>query len=104
MFPAESVYRDGRQERAQILAHIRKESLDIYNRIHSISEDAQFVNEVNRAYPDLPLVRKGHVQRKSHRSDGIIQRIYDVGPGIRIQRCCHMYTSYMILCLRAHFA
>ncbi|KAG6335831.1 hypothetical protein ID866_3267 [Astraeus odoratus] len=41
---------------ATALAEIRKESLDIYNRIHSIDEDAGFVREVHRYYRDLPLV------------------------------------------------
>ena len=39
------------------LSYIRKESLDIYNRLHSIAEDATFVQEVHEAYPDAPLLR-----------------------------------------------
>ncbi len=39
-------------------AHIRRESLDIYNRLHSIQADIAFVNEVRAAYPSLPLIRK----------------------------------------------
>ncbi|KAG0708686.1 tRNA A64-2'-O-ribosylphosphate transferase [Suillus ampliporus] len=35
---------------------LRKESQDIYNRIHSIAEDAAFVDQVRRSYPSLPLI------------------------------------------------
>lgn len=42
----------------QALAHIRKESLDLYNRVHSIAEDCEFVKAVRIAYQDLPLVRE----------------------------------------------
>ncbi|KAJ3552576.1 hypothetical protein NM688_g4083 [Phlebia brevispora] len=42
--------------RAQALAHIRRESLDLYNRLHSIAEDVQFVTSVAEAYPDLPIL------------------------------------------------
>lgn len=38
-------------------AYIRRESLDIYNRLHSIEADIAFVNEVRRAYPTFPLIR-----------------------------------------------
>ena len=44
--------------RAQALAHIRRESLDLYNRLHSIAEDVEFVNTVVNAYPDLPVLRE----------------------------------------------
>ncbi|KAI0001052.1 initiator tRNA phosphoribosyl transferase-domain-containing protein [Russula vinacea] len=37
-------------------AHIRRESLDIYNRLHSIQADIAFVNEVRAAYPSFPLI------------------------------------------------
>jgi tRNA A64-2'-O-ribosylphosphate transferase len=40
-----------------VLEHVRKESLDIYNRLHSIAEDAKFVQEVRDAYPELPVLR-----------------------------------------------
>lgn len=43
---------------SQALAHIRKESLDLYNRVHSIAEDCEFVKAVRIAYQDLPLVRE----------------------------------------------
>lgn len=42
----------------QALAHIRKESLDLYNRVRSITEDCEFVKAVRIAYQDLPLVRE----------------------------------------------
>ncbi|KAH6909259.1 initiator tRNA phosphoribosyl transferase [Coprinopsis sp. MPI-PUGE-AT-0042] len=38
------------------LAAIRKESLDVYNRLHSIEEDVQFVHQVRVAYPKLPIL------------------------------------------------
>ncbi|KZT05396.1 initiator tRNA phosphoribosyl transferase [Laetiporus sulphureus 93-53] len=38
------------------LAELRKESLDIYNRLHSISEDIDFVNDICAAYPHLPVL------------------------------------------------
>ena len=49
-------YRPG----AQALAHIRRESLDLFNRLHSIAEDVQFVDAVVDAYPDLPVLRASH--------------------------------------------
>ncbi|KAJ3569476.1 hypothetical protein NP233_g5029 [Leucocoprinus birnbaumii] len=44
------------QAHADALAALRKESLDIYNRLHSIEEDISFVNRVNDHYPDFPLL------------------------------------------------
>ncbi|KAF9788173.1 initiator tRNA phosphoribosyl transferase [Thelephora terrestris] len=38
------------------LAEIRKESLDIYNRIHSIAEDALFVEQVAEQYDGYPII------------------------------------------------
>lgn len=38
------------------LAILRKESLDIYNRLHSIQEDIGFVNYVHEFYPDFPFL------------------------------------------------
>lgn len=38
------------------LTELRKESQDIYNRIHSIAEDAEFVKQVHRYYRNLPLL------------------------------------------------
>ncbi|KAG1794434.1 tRNA A64-2'-O-ribosylphosphate transferase [Suillus plorans] len=38
------------------LNELRKESQDLYNRIHSISEDAAFVDQVYRSYSRLPLI------------------------------------------------
>ncbi|KAF8199530.1 initiator tRNA phosphoribosyl transferase [Pholiota molesta] len=37
-------------------AYLRKESLDIYNRLHSIEEDVVFVEQVHKAYPNIPLL------------------------------------------------
>jgi len=39
------------------LAEIRKESLDIYNRIHSIAQDALFVGKVAEHYNGYPVIR-----------------------------------------------
>ena len=39
------------------LAEIRKESLDIYNRIHSIAEDSHFVEKVAEHYSEYPVIR-----------------------------------------------
>ncbi|KAI0359563.1 initiator tRNA phosphoribosyl transferase [Trametes cingulata] len=47
---------DARQASAQALAYVRKESLDIFNRLHSIHEDVRFVQQVREAYPDLPIL------------------------------------------------
>ncbi|PSR76540.1 hypothetical protein PHLCEN_2v8386 [Hermanssonia centrifuga] len=41
------------------LSHIRKESLDVYNRVHSIAEDVLFITATSRVYPDLPILH-GH--------------------------------------------
>ncbi|OJT10576.1 hypothetical protein TRAPUB_12912 [Trametes pubescens] len=48
---------DARVANAEALAYVRKESLDIYNRLHSIAEDVQFVQQVHEAYPDIPILR-----------------------------------------------
>ncbi|PFH45595.1 hypothetical protein AMATHDRAFT_158622 [Amanita thiersii Skay4041] len=37
-------------------AYLRKESLDIFNRLHSIAEDVLFVEQVHETYPHLPLL------------------------------------------------
>jgi len=42
---------------ASARAHIRRESLDIYNRLRSIQVDIAFVNQVRAAYPAFPLIR-----------------------------------------------
>ena len=39
------------------LPYLRKESLDIYNRLHSIEEDIQFVHRIREVYAHLPLLR-----------------------------------------------
>ena len=41
------------------LAYLRKESLDVYSRLHSIAEDIQFVEHVRNYYPNLPILRAG---------------------------------------------
>ena len=43
--------------RAHALAHIRRESLDVFNRLHSVAEDVRFVRAVAEAYPGLPVLR-----------------------------------------------
>ncbi|KAA1476491.1 initiator tRNA phosphoribosyl transferase [Dentipellis sp. KUC8613] len=53
---------DANDVRSEALAYIRRESLDLYNRIHSIEEDITFVGQVREAYPDqafLPNLRCG---------------------------------------------
>jgi hypothetical protein len=35
---------------------IRKECLDVFNRLHSINEDASFVSSIAHAYPSFPVV------------------------------------------------
>ncbi|KAF9228467.1 initiator tRNA phosphoribosyl transferase [Gyrodon lividus] len=47
---------DTRDPTAIALAKLRKESQDIFNRLHSIAEDAAFVRQVHQHYPDLPLL------------------------------------------------
>ena len=42
---------------AEALAHLRRESLDIYNRLHSIDEDVAFVNHVHSVFPEFALIR-----------------------------------------------
>ncbi|KAH8103965.1 initiator tRNA phosphoribosyl transferase [Cristinia sonorae] len=42
--------------RNDALVLLRKESLDLFNRVHSIADDVQFVEEVCQAYPDLPVL------------------------------------------------
>ena len=41
-------------------AEIRKESLDIYNRLHSIATDALFVEKVAEHYSEYPVIREIH--------------------------------------------
>lgn len=67
------------------LAILRKESLDIYNRLHSIQEDIGFVNYVHEFYPDFPFLRM---------SDILLQETSDVPnpysqPAVR----CLVYRS-----------
>lgn len=49
---------DWQGEQASQLEDIRRETLDIYNRLHSINQDAAFVQRVHDAFPDLPLLRR----------------------------------------------
>jgi hypothetical protein len=48
---------DGKSDHAATFAHLRKESLDLYNRIHSIAEDVAFVSQVYSHFQRLPLLR-----------------------------------------------
>ncbi|KAG5722015.1 tRNA A64-2'-O-ribosylphosphate transferase [Termitomyces sp. T112] len=41
---------------SSVLQALRRESLDIYNRLHSIADDAAFVVHVHTFYPNIPLV------------------------------------------------
>ncbi|KAG6381976.1 initiator tRNA phosphoribosyl transferase [Boletus reticuloceps] len=41
---------------SSVLAELRRESQSIFNRIHSITEDAAFVKQVHGHYPDFPLL------------------------------------------------
>ena len=50
---------------ALAFTELRKESQDLYNRIHSIAEDAAFVDQVRRSYPSLPLVRESYTNHPS---------------------------------------
>lgn len=50
--------RDTSSATREALAHIRLETLDIYNRLHSIAEDTVLVNIVHENYPDLPILRE----------------------------------------------
>ena len=52
---------------AEALALLRKESLDIFNRLHSIAEDIKFVADVCNEYSYLPVMREcSHLQPSSH--------------------------------------
>lgn len=42
---------------ANALAELRRESQSIFNRIHSIAEDAAFVKQVHDHYPNFSLIR-----------------------------------------------
>ena len=59
-----------REETKEALEYIRKESLDIYNRLHSIGEDIKFVHLVHEAYSehDIPFLRKSHPLESDVRS------------------------------------
>ncbi|KAH9834126.1 tRNA A64-2'-O-ribosylphosphate transferase [Rhodofomes roseus] len=44
------------EEQSLALNHLRKESLDIYNRLHSTAEDIEFVRTVRLTYQHLPIL------------------------------------------------
>jgi hypothetical protein len=44
-----------------IQEEIRKEALDIYNRLHSVNEDIEFINQVHAEYVTLPLIRMSRI-------------------------------------------
>jgi Rit1 N-terminal domain len=48
--------------RSNILEYLRKESSDIFNRLHSIAEDSAFVEHVHQVYPTIPLLGKAYSQ------------------------------------------
>ncbi|KAI0669614.1 initiator tRNA phosphoribosyl transferase [Trametes maxima] len=47
---------DARQADAEALAYVRKETLDIFNRLHSILEDVCFVNRIHEEYSGIPIL------------------------------------------------
>jgi tRNA A64-2'-O-ribosylphosphate transferase len=47
---------DAQREKSEAFAFLRKESLDLFNRLHSIDEDVAFVNQAHAAYPDIPIL------------------------------------------------
>jgi tRNA A64-2'-O-ribosylphosphate transferase len=49
---------NSRAFQTQALAELRKETLDVYNRLHSIAEDVEFVNKIHRHYSNIPMIRK----------------------------------------------
>jgi hypothetical protein len=63
------------------LGQIRRESLDIYNRLHSIEEDINFVNLVHDIYADLPLIREDASFQRIPADIDPDKRIYGVVPG-----------------------
>lgn len=80
----EDLISDFHRQTSQALSELRKESLDVYNRIHSIVEDVKFVNEVHAAYPQLPILRKGLLVNGSVCADcrTVFQRTYAAAPGM----------------------
>ncbi|KAI0753162.1 initiator tRNA phosphoribosyl transferase [Daedaleopsis nitida] len=47
---------DPKRANAEALEYVRKELLDVFNRLHSILEDVRFVDQVHNAYPELPML------------------------------------------------
>ncbi|KAI0343279.1 initiator tRNA phosphoribosyl transferase [Trametopsis cervina] len=41
---------------SQALAELRKESLDLYNRLHSIAEDIEFIDSLRDHYANIPII------------------------------------------------
>jgi hypothetical protein len=70
---------------SQVLRYLRKESIDIYNRLHSIAEDVEFIQQVHDAYPNVPLLRAYLLSSSSYGFMTSNQRIYGVGHGIPTQ-------------------
>ena len=66
-------------------AYLRKESLDIYNRIRSIAEDIHFVERVHEVYPNLPILR-GLFRLLVLHTDFGVQPTSDVAHGIQTQK------------------
>ena len=73
-------------EEVDTLAYLRKESLDIFNRLHSIHEDVEFVNQVHATYPDTPILRQypfcGLLQSTQQHSTGQPTYAVDLGTWI----------------------
>lgn len=105
------------REEHHALTAIRRESLDIYNRLHSIAEDTAFVYLVHQAYPTFPLLRKSHallldcelvlayIDEGCHASSGC-QRTFDAELGTRTLKLCACaifvagYRVTIIYCVR----
>ena len=74
------------QGSSDAFAYLRKESLDIYNRIHSIAEDIRFVDHVREVYPSLPILRAFFcIPSKKLRTDCDTQPTSDAAHGTQIQ-------------------
>lgn len=84
---------------AAALAHIRRESLDIYNRLRSIEADIAFVNQVRAAYPAFPLIRTAS---SSFHFEFPSNKFRDSEPPLRglVLRSCHRTFSLPYATLR----
>jgi tRNA A64-2'-O-ribosylphosphate transferase len=56
--PGNQTIYDGRNYDHQIREEIRKETVDLFNRLHSVNEDIHFVRQIHMAFPSLPLIRE----------------------------------------------